>query len=98
MRLKRARLEAGLSQEGLGVLVGIDEFSASARMNQYEKGAYAPSFDLMVRIAAVLGMPVEYFYAPSEESAQLILRFHQLGVNERKAVLDLIEQLRDLIK
>ena len=37
-RLKEARLRSGLSQEKLGVLAGIDEASASARMNQYERG------------------------------------------------------------
>ncbi|HGU4535105.1 TPA: XRE family transcriptional regulator, partial [Escherichia coli] len=35
IRLKKARLNAGLTQEQLGILVGIDECSASARMNQY---------------------------------------------------------------
>ena len=33
-RLKETRLRAGLSQEQLGILVGIDEFSASARVKE----------------------------------------------------------------
>lgn len=40
-RLKEARQRAGLTQERLGVLAGIDEMSASARMNQYERGKYS---------------------------------------------------------
>ncbi|MCO3639760.1 XRE family transcriptional regulator, partial [Pseudomonas aeruginosa] len=32
-RLKAARIRAGYSQKQLGMLVGMDEFSASARMN-----------------------------------------------------------------
>ena len=36
-RLKKSRLNAKLSQKKLGILAGIDEFSSSARMNQYEK-------------------------------------------------------------
>lgn len=33
-RLKQARLRSGLTQEQLGIQAGIDEFSASARVNQ----------------------------------------------------------------
>ena len=47
LRLKEARLRLGLSQEKLGVLAGIDEFSASARINQYERGKHvwtSPTF------------------------------------------------------
>jgi DNA-binding XRE family transcriptional regulator len=39
-RLKEARIAAGLSQERLGVVAGIEEASASARMNQYERGKH----------------------------------------------------------
>ena len=37
-RLKQARVLAGLSQKQLGIKAGIDEFSASPRINQYERG------------------------------------------------------------
>lgn len=39
-RLKEARLAARLSQKSLGIAAGMDEFSASARMNQYETGKH----------------------------------------------------------
>jgi transcriptional regulator with XRE-family HTH domain len=39
-RLKEARLRTGLSQQKLGILAGIDEATASARMNQYERGIH----------------------------------------------------------
>jgi DNA-binding XRE family transcriptional regulator len=42
-RLKEARLLAGISQKKLGIKAGIDEFTASARINQYEKGAHMPN-------------------------------------------------------
>ncbi len=61
-RLKEARLKAGLSQQRLGVLAGIDEATASARMNQYERGVHTPDFDLACRLAAVLEIPASYFY------------------------------------
>lgn len=38
------RKAEGQSQKQLGILAGMDEFAASARMNQYEKGVHAPDF------------------------------------------------------
>ena len=43
-RLKAARLEKGITQEELGIQSGIDEFSAKARINQYENGVHTPHF------------------------------------------------------
>ncbi|HGH8161022.1 TPA: helix-turn-helix domain-containing protein, partial [Vibrio cholerae] len=40
LRLKEARKKAKLSQKALGVRIGMDESSASPRMNQYEKGKH----------------------------------------------------------
>lgn len=59
-RLKEARLKAGLSQQQLGVLAGIDEATASARMNQYERGVHTPDFELVCRLAVVLNIPASY--------------------------------------
>ncbi len=38
-RLQEARAEHGLSHKELGIRAGFDEFVASARMNQYERGS-----------------------------------------------------------
>jgi transcriptional regulator with XRE-family HTH domain len=43
-RRKDARIAAGLSLKSLGIAAGIDEFSASARMNQYETGKHTPDY------------------------------------------------------
>ncbi|WP_026111897.1 helix-turn-helix transcriptional regulator [Winslowiella toletana] len=74
-RLKEARLKAGLSQQRLGVLAGIDEATASARMNQYERGVHTPDFDLACRLAAVLGVPACYFYTVEDDLAELIFNY-----------------------
>lgn len=50
-RLKEARIRADLSQERLGILAGIDEATASPRMNQYERGTHAPDFSLTCKFA-----------------------------------------------
>ena len=78
-RLKEARLEAGLSQKKLGIEAGIDEFSASPRINQYEKGTHAPNYDMIMRIGDVLDLPVAYFYAENSELAEMIKNYHRKG-------------------
>lgn len=86
-RLKQARLRAGLSQEKLGKLAGIDPMSASARMNQYERGKHSPDYQLMCRVAEILKMPVSWFYTEDEEHARLQEIFYLLGPAERKLLL-----------
>ncbi|HBZ7525594.1 TPA: helix-turn-helix transcriptional regulator [Klebsiella quasipneumoniae subsp. similipneumoniae] len=83
IRLKKARLNAGLTQEQLGILVGIDESSASARMNQYEKGKHVPDFSLTKKIADLLNVPVSYFYTPEDDLAEIILVINQLDKKQR---------------
>jgi len=91
-RLKEARLKAGLSQERLGVLAGIDEMSASARMNQYERGKHAPDWLTVQRLAGVLQVPVAYLYADDDATAELLLAFHALPLEAREEAVDFIRQ------
>jgi len=71
-RLKAARLESGLSQKALGIKSGIDEFSASARMNQYETDKHVPDYLTLKRIAKVLKLPTAYFYCESDDLADVV--------------------------
>ncbi len=72
-RLKEARLKAGLSQQKLGILAGIDEATASARMNQYERGIHTPDFALACRLAEVLKVPACYFYTVEDDLAAVVM-------------------------
>lgn len=76
-RLREARVRAGLSQKKLGILAGIDEFSASARINQYERGKHSPEFSTVERLAKVLGTPTPFFYCRDDGLAAWILRFSE---------------------
>lgn len=89
-RLKEARHRAGLSQEKLGVLAGIDEHSASARINQYERGKHEPDWLTVDRLAAVLRVPVAYFYAAEDDLAELLLMFDALDQEQRAKVLEML--------
>jgi len=41
-RLREACEAVGISQKQLGILAGIDEFGASAWINQYKRGKHIP--------------------------------------------------------
>lgn len=90
-RLKEARKRAELSQFQLGVLAGIDEFTASARMNQYERGVHEPDFGTVLRLAEALGVPVSFLFEPNNRLAELILLAGQL---ESKELTQLIAGLK----
>lgn len=81
-RIKEARLHAGLCQEQLGIRIGIDPASASARMSRYELGKRVPDFDLVTRLADELRLPTACFYAAAEDEAELLRRFHLLTSSE----------------
>ena len=93
MRLKIARKAKKLSQERLGILAGIDEASASARMNQYETGKYAPDLLMATKIAEVLEVLVAYFYTENNLMAEIIMQLQFLTELQHKEVLDFINQI-----
>ena len=91
-RLKQARLQAGLSQERLGIEAGLDPMSASARMNRYELGNRTPNFELVEEIARILQVPSPYFYARDEQTARLLLAFGKMSAGEKSRLLEAAEQ------
>lgn len=96
-RLKTARLRAGLSQEKLGKLAGIDPTSASARMNQYERGKHSPDYRLMCRVAEILKMPVSWFYTQDDDMARLQEIFFNMSSDVRGDLLTHAEALNQKV-
>ena len=91
-RLKEARLSANYSQKKLGIEAGMDQFSASARMNHYEMGRHTPDYSTLKRIATVLKLPVAYFYAESDDLAKVIKIFSELNQADRTTALQKISE------
>lgn len=91
-RLKKARKKAGLSQKELGIRAGMDEGSASGRMNHYEKGRHLPDVDMLKKLTAELNVPVSYFFCEDDLSAELVCLFERLDEAEK---LRLVGQLRE---
>lgn len=95
LRLRDARTKAGLTQEKLGIMAGIDEMSASARMNQYERDVHVPNYQMAEKLAEALDIPVEYLYAKDDVTAELLLRLHRLDPQEKQQILAFIYKLSD---
>lgn len=85
MRAARERL--GLPQDRLGVLIGIDEGSASARMSRYETGVHEPALSTARLIANALNVPLPYLYCDDEVLAEIILAIHELSSAEKQILL-----------
>ena len=94
LRLRIARKAKKLSQERLGILAGIDESSASARMNQYERGKHVPDFLNASKIAEILDLPTAYFYVENDLSAEIIQVSHALSNEQKLEVLRFIKDLQ----
>ena len=85
-RLRTARLRAGLSQRATGVAAGMDEFVASSRVNQYERGVHAPDYPTAQRLARVLGVTTAYLFADNEAVAQILLAISLMPATAIKAL------------
>lgn len=86
-RLKQARKKAKLSQKALGERIGMDAGTASARMNQYEKGKHTPDVQTLKFIADELGVPLNYFFCEDESSAELACIIGSMTEGEREELI-----------
>lgn len=85
-RLRAARERAGLPQDRLGVMIGLDESCSSARISRYETGTHEPPFAVAEKLAAALSVPTAYFYCGDERMANLILDLAGLSGTEIESV------------
>jgi transcriptional regulator with XRE-family HTH domain len=74
-RLREARENVGISQTDLGLAVGLDASGVSPRISRYETGKHQPKLQMQQLFAEALDLPLAYFYAESDELAQLISSF-----------------------
>jgi len=58
--LKAARRKAGLSQAALGMRLGVSRHA----VRQYERGRGVPGSQVLLDMARVLGVAVDYFLRP----------------------------------
>jgi len=87
-RLKAARKKAKITQKDLGVKIGMEESSASGRMNHYEKGRHVPDIGTLTRMAEELDVPLNYFFCKDEVTAELACLIDKLSDEDKKGLLD----------
>lgn len=76
-RFKEARKAKNLTQEKLGLAIGLDEFVASTRINRYEKGNHQPDLNTLQKIAEVLEVPPAFFFFSDDEFSVKILDLYK---------------------
>ena len=92
-RLREARLKMGIAQDKLGVMIGIDELTSSARISRYETGIHEPPFAIAVLLSNALHVPAAFFYCENDDMAQLVVGFAALPNPARAQLLEVLSQL-----
>lgn len=90
-RIREARVRACMTQEALGVAIGLDEEVASVRVSRYESGVHAPPVHLISPLADALSVPPAYLVTENDRLAGLILDIHKLNLAQLSQVEELIQ-------
>lgn len=85
-RLRDARRRVGIPQDVLGVGIGLDETTASARISRYESGVHEPPFAIAQKLAQVLRVPTAYLYCDNDELAEFLLTWQYLNRADKKEI------------
>lgn len=85
----------GISQKELGVRVGMDESSASGRMNHYEKGRHVPDVETLRKLAKELDVPLNYFFCEDDQSAELAVLIASLSSDDKKSLIETLKQSKN---
>ena len=86
-RLRQARKWAGLPQDRLGVAIGLDETTSSARISRYETGVHEPPIATARLLALELGVPLAFLYCDDDDLAAALLNLASLSATERRRIL-----------
>ncbi|HGM7061750.1 helix-turn-helix transcriptional regulator [Stenotrophomonas maltophilia] len=92
-RLRQAREWRGLSQREVGMRMGLDKDTASARISRYESGAMSISLEALFELAQALDVPPAYLLATTPAMADVILA---LGVQSEAQQAKLSQALEGL--
>ncbi|BEV17798.1 helix-turn-helix domain-containing protein [Herbaspirillum sp. DW155] len=92
-RLRQARLHADIPQDQLGVRIGLDETTASARISRYETGAHEPPFETAKKIGVALSVPTAFFYCEDDGLAEVVRQWGALKKKDREKVRALLKEI-----
>jgi len=92
-RMKEMRLQQGLSQKGLGIKAGMDIFTSSARINQYERDKHVPDYKTATILAKALDVPVTYLFTDDDDLADIILKYSKASKSQKAKIKSYISKL-----
>lgn len=90
-RMLEGRTRLNMPQDRLGVLIGLDESSSSARISRYENGVHEPPFSTAQRIAEALSLPTAFLYCEDDLIAQILLAVYALDRSQQTSLLDKLQ-------
>jgi transcriptional regulator with XRE-family HTH domain len=88
----------GIPQDKLGVLIGLDEHTASARISRYESGIHEPPIKTARAMAEALGVPLGYLYCDDDRLAEIILAASELPAHDQEQLLNSLKDRLELIR
>jgi transcriptional regulator with XRE-family HTH domain len=71
----------------LGVAIGLDETTSSARISRYETGVHEPPIATARLLAVELGVPLAFLYCDDDELALALLNIASLSCTERRRLV-----------
>lgn len=83
-RLREARVRRGLTQDALGVAIGLDEGPACIRISRYESGVHLPSLEVLWALAKALEIPAAFLVTEDDQLARWILTVQDLDQAEKE--------------
>ena len=92
-RIRQAREMLGIPQDKLGVLIGLDEGCASARISRYESGKHQPPLKTVQLLAQKLNVPTAFLFCEDDLIAEVILKLGRLSKSELAIQAKAISQL-----
>ena len=87
-----------IPQDKLGVLIGLDENTASARISRYEGGIHEPPINTARAIAEALSVPLGYLYCDNDLLAEIILVASELPPTDQAQLLQSLRERLEQLK
>lgn len=72
-----------------------EQNTGAPRVSRYETGRHEPDPETAEALAALLDLPLAYFYATSDVLAEVILLVAALPIDRQKDVLRQLQTLKD---
>ncbi|TKA14731.1 helix-turn-helix domain-containing protein [Xanthomonas nasturtii] len=95
-RLRQARERRGLSQREVGMRMGLDKDTASARISRYESGAMSISLEALFEMAEALEVPPAFLLASSPGMGDAIMALGEQSHGQQEQLAKVLVALSKL--